>query len=200
MPRNSFKPTHGHRLGGRRSPTYRSWENMMARCYRRSAGGFEFYGGRGIVVCERWKKFEGFLADMGERPEGATLDRFPDQDGNYEPGNCRWADVRAQNRNRRGTVFITIDGRTQCALDWSRENGISYAAVVSRLHQGWAPARAVTEPLQLRWADAEDFVIRAFWPMEGASMAGRLPDRTIEAIRQRARTLGVRNVHRMRAL
>ena len=96
--------THGHtkRSRGRlRSPTYRAWDAMIHRCTRPSATQYSYYGGRGIRVCERWLKFENFLADMGERPEGTTLDRYPDNDGNYQPGNCRWATPTMQARNRR---------------------------------------------------------------------------------------------------
>lgn len=85
--------------GKHRTPTYRSWEGMKQRCRNPKATGYARYGGAGISVCERWLKFENFLADMGERPEGTTLDRI-DSSGDYEPGNCRWADRSAQNRNR----------------------------------------------------------------------------------------------------
>ncbi len=67
---------------------------------------FAHYGGRGIVICERWHVFENFLADMGERPAGKTLDRFPDKNGNYEPGNCRWATPKQQANNRRNNVSV----------------------------------------------------------------------------------------------
>jgi len=76
---------------------------MKERCRNANAPNFHLYGGRGITFCERWAEFVNFLADMGERPEGTTLDRFPDKDGNYEPGNCRWADAKAQSNNRRNT-------------------------------------------------------------------------------------------------
>lgn len=74
---------------------------MKTRCLNPRHVRWEDYGGRGIKVCERWKKFENFLADMGVRPEGMTLDRYPDADGNYEPGNCRWATGTEQRINRR---------------------------------------------------------------------------------------------------
>lgn len=85
------------------TPTYTSWSAMKARCLRPGRENYKNYGGRGITVCDRWlgpNGFENFLADMGERPDGRTLDRI-DGDGHYEPGNCRWATSSEQNRNRR---------------------------------------------------------------------------------------------------
>jgi len=95
---------HGHSpRNGKLSLTYHSWQAMKLRCYYPSQPGFKNYGARGIAVCDRWRNsFENFLADMGERPEGKTLDRYPNNDGNYEPGNCRWATLSEQQRNRRG--------------------------------------------------------------------------------------------------
>ena len=91
--------THGHTIGGR-SRVYRSWTSMKSRCRYPRTWNYKHYGGRGIKVCDRWaNSFENFLADMGERPQGKTLDRFPDPDGNYEPGNCRWATATEQNNN-----------------------------------------------------------------------------------------------------
>lgn len=89
--------THGQT----RSRTYIAWQNMIARCYRRSCRQYKDWGGRGITVCARWRaSFEAFLADMGPVPDGLTLDRI-DNDGNYEPGNCRWADRSTQSANQR---------------------------------------------------------------------------------------------------
>lgn len=83
------------------TPTHRSWAMMKARCYNPRSGSYRHYGGRGIEVCDRWlNSFEAFLKDMGIRPKGTSLDRYPDNDGNYEPGNCRWATQKQQIANR----------------------------------------------------------------------------------------------------
>lgn len=92
--------THGHTISRAPSRTYVTWSHMIQRCTNPKRPAYARYGGRGITVCDRWLKFENFLADMGERPDGKTLDRFPNNKGNYEPGNCRWATVTEQNQNR----------------------------------------------------------------------------------------------------
>ena len=97
---------HGHAIGAtwdnsKRSPTYRSWLKMISRCENPKHPAFHRYGGRGVEICDHWRNsFEAFLADMGPRPEGKTLDRWPNNDDGYHPGNCRWATPKEQIANR----------------------------------------------------------------------------------------------------
>lgn len=92
--------SHGHNRRQVRSPEYSSWANMIRRCTNPNAKGYRYYGGRGVCVCARWKSFPKFLADMGHRPEETSLDRYPNPNGDYEPGNCRWATRREQRVNQ----------------------------------------------------------------------------------------------------
>jgi len=91
---------HGHCIGGD-SREYKVWTNMIQRCFNPKDPKWKHYGGRGIRVCDRWQRFENFYADMGPRPEGMSIDRWPDNNGNYEPGNCCWATQSEQMRNKR---------------------------------------------------------------------------------------------------
>jgi hypothetical protein len=136
--------THGHTTGYAGSGTYNSWMAMRARCNNPKALNYVNYGGRGIKVCERWATFENFLADMGERPSGMTLDRYPDKNGNYEPGNCRWATQEQQQRNRRDNMNIEIDGVTKTLTEWSEHCGVESRLVSVRIRKlGWSPKRAL---------------------------------------------------------
>jgi hypothetical protein len=127
-------------------PLYRTWVGMRFRCRNPGHAAYGRYGGRGISVCDRWNDFWLFVEDMGERPEGHTLDRI-DNDGNYEPENCRWADARSQNRN---TILNRIvrgpSGESLTVIEWSEKSGLKYSTILERLKRGWTEEEAVTVP------------------------------------------------------
>lgn len=134
--------------GMRHSPIYNVWTGMRARCGNPNDISYPNYGGRGIAVCERWQSFENFFADMGERPSAAhQIDRI-DNDGNYEPGNCRWSDRVEQGTNRRNNVLLTHNGRTQTVAQWSRDLHISQIVLRRRISLGWPVDRVLTEPVR----------------------------------------------------
>jgi len=120
------------------TPTYRTWRGMMVRCYNKASKNFQRYGARGIAVCPQWQTFEGFFADMGERPEGTTLDRWPNNDGNYEPGNCRWATLIEQANNTSTNKRIEHQGQIYTGAELARHLGISYKTLMTRLRRGAA--------------------------------------------------------------
>jgi hypothetical protein len=135
---------HGHTSRGKRSRTYVSWVKMRRRCLVPADEHYRLYGGRGITVCRRWLIFENFLADMGERPEGTTLDRYPDKNGNYEPGNCRWATQKEQCNNTRLNVMVEYQGVTKTATQWAESMNWPKRTVYMRLRAGWTVERALT--------------------------------------------------------
>lgn len=118
------------------TPEYNSWKSMLNRCYRKSAPDYSRYGGRGVTVCERWKDFENFLADMGRRPTlRHTLDR-KDNAGNYESINCRWATATEQNNNKRLSVFVTVAGETLTVAQWAARVGKNRSTLYNRIDAG----------------------------------------------------------------
>lgn len=126
------------------SPTHRSWIEMRRRCYAAHRKEFANYGGRGIVVCDRWRNsFDNFLADMGPRPDGHTLDRI-DNDGPYSPDNCRWAPRAAQERNKRSNAFYDFNGERMTVAEAAERYGIKPMTLYNRINTlGWTPDDAV---------------------------------------------------------
>jgi hypothetical protein len=139
--------THGHAHSGKRSPEYQSWTSMLARVRGRTGRRREMYGDRGIAVCERWEVFENFLADMGSRPPGTSLDRI-DNDGDYMPDNCRWATAAVQARNQRRIPRVEWRGESLTKPEWAERIGIPHATIQDRLYRGWTPERAFTTPVK----------------------------------------------------
>lgn len=126
---------------------YTAYHNMKARCYNSENPHYINYGGRGIKVCKRWlESFDNFLEDMGERPEGMSLERIDNNKG-YSKNNCKWADRTTQNLNRREqpSKLIKAFGVTKSINQWSKDNNVKRLTIYQRLHRGWSNERAVSE-------------------------------------------------------
>jgi hypothetical protein len=135
---------HGHnrRFGGGRSPTYKAWANMLRRCKDPNHPSFRNYGGKGIGVCAEWLKFENFLRDMGERPEGKTLDRKDGSKG-YNKSNCRWQTMLEQGNNRSNNRRIAYMGETHTVAQWARILRIKEGTIRARLSRGFTDIEAL---------------------------------------------------------
>lgn len=144
----------------RRDPTHRCWRKMIERCDKSYSTNFEYYGGRGIKVCDRWKSdFRNFLFDMGPRPSAFySIDRYPNPDGDYEPGNCRWATQQQQVDNQKKTIWVIVDGERITLREACRRTGLKFHTAYGRLKSGCdidaimaAPDRRFTkQPFNLR--------------------------------------------------
>ena len=146
------QPRHGHARRDWLSPEYRAWRSMRQRCSNPKRRDWPNYGGRGIRVCDRWNaSFAAFLADIGPCPSaGHTLDRHPNKDGDYAPGNVRWATRTQQNRNKRTNRLIAHDGHTLTLAEWAERTGIGLNTIRKRLKHGWSTADAMTTPPRRR--------------------------------------------------
>lgn len=121
---------HGAAVGGKFSAEYNTWRSMKSRCQDKND---KVYGGRGIAVCKEWMNdFETFLAHMGPRPEGCSIDRIDNSKG-YAPGNVRWASKSDQMKNKRNACLVTIAGVTKNLVDWANESGIDYSVLHQRI-------------------------------------------------------------------
>ena len=122
---------------------YSIWSNMKSRCYSTTNKKYHLYGGRGIVVCDRWKdSFENFYADMGEPPLDCSLDRI-NVNGNYEKENCRWATQKEQQNNRRDNVIITVGEKPMTMTEYCEKHNLNSDKVQQRLKRGWTQEQAV---------------------------------------------------------
>lgn len=125
-------------------PLYHVWNSMRGRCQNPAYKQWKDYGGRGIRVCERWNSFHLWLADMGPRPTGYVIDRI-NNDGDYEPGNCRWTTRREYQLNRRNTVRLVIDGQTYRAADLATLSGRKTDTVIARASRGLPMADVLSQ-------------------------------------------------------
>ena len=130
-----------------RKRIYWVWADMLSRCRNPNHKAYKNYGGRGVVVCDRWHRFEPFLADMGPRPVGRMLDRI-NNNGRYEPDNCRWATRKEQNSNRRNCIYVMCDGEQVTLKECCRRRGIKYRPIVKRIQdRNWPIEMALTVPI-----------------------------------------------------
>lgn len=135
---------HGASRIGQKTPEYRIWCAMRERCANPHHNQFHRYGGRGIRVCERWDSFANFLTDMGVRPSAShSIDRYPNKDGNYEPGNCRWATDVEQARNKSTSMILTLNGETLHVLEWANKLNLSINTIRMRLRKSRDPAEVL---------------------------------------------------------
>lgn len=128
-------------------PEYWVWAQMLQRCRNQKCPEYKNYGARGITVCESWRSYGNFIADMGPRPSAKhSLDR-KNNDGNYEPSNCRWADSKSQTRNMRRNTVLELNGERKLLCEWAAHTGISAALICNRLDKmRWSVERALTTP------------------------------------------------------
>lgn len=125
---------------------YRTWHNVKNRCRTKSAEMYKKYGSRGITYCHRWENFPAFLDDMGLPPSMKhSIDRI-NNDGNYEPSNCRWATTCTQSRNKRTSRLIEVDGITRTLAEWMEHYEIKFGITYDRLSRGWPPKLAFETP------------------------------------------------------
>jgi len=135
--------------GRARSAEYNAWWHIKDRCSNPKAANYQRYGGRGITVADEWlDNFQAFYDHVGPRPSAEhSLDRL-DVNGNYEPGNVRWATPVEQARNRRNNILATLNGETKCLAEWCNLLGVKHGTMMNRIQKGWSPERALLTPIR----------------------------------------------------
>lgn len=135
-----------HRHGKKRTRVYRIWSGIINRCTNPNEPAYPDYGGRGISVCDRWRAFPNFYADMGDPLPGMSIERV-DNDRGYEPNNCKWATRTEQNRNKRSCRLLTMGGETKTLVEWAEQYGLKARTLSQRLIIGWPVEAAITTPI-----------------------------------------------------
>ena len=135
--------------GGSKTPEYQIWRGIIQRCTNTKSPGYARYGARGISVCCRWRdNFPAFMLDIGTRPSAKhSIDRI-DNDGNYEPSNCRWATKKQQERNKRSNHLIIHNGKTQTIAQWAEEVNVPRLVLYGRIGLGWSMKQAIETPVR----------------------------------------------------
>jgi len=135
-----------YKHGMRGSRIYGVWSEIKARCSRPSHPAYKWYGGRGITLCESWKDFKNFLADMGNAPDGLQIDRVDNNKG-YSPDNCKWVTRKEQCNNRRNNRFITIGEETMTLSQWADRSGVDSRLIEKRIGKlNWSESKAINTP------------------------------------------------------
>lgn len=154
---------HGHARVHQRTAEYRIWSSMIQRCCNPNHRGYKNYGGRGIKVCLEWRDFRTFFADMGKRPSSKySLDRFPNNDGNYEPSNCRWATRLQQVLNSRHVKWEIYKGERLCRKELAGVLGISEKTLRKYLNKGLTPDEIADMKLGINMADTKEYKLRKY--------------------------------------
>lgn len=139
------------RHGLSHTPEYAVWSGIKQRCLNARSKAYQNYGGRGVTICDRWvHSFENFLEDMGPKPSPQHTIERQDNNGNYEPGNCRWATATEQGRNKRNNRLLEFDGARLTVPEWAERLGVKQDTLYMRLHRGWSVADVLTAPLKER--------------------------------------------------
>lgn len=178
--------THGHSKRNRRSKEYTAWAGMIDRCYRQESQHYDRYGGRGIRVCDRWRyDFAAFLDDMGLKPSNKhSIDRYPDNNGNYEPGNCRWATQSEQMRNTSMTRKVMYRGELRVVADLSDGTDVVHRTVIDRIDHGIGPEAALSlKPYGMRGTKTYTHNGETRTVLEWARAVGMTKDRIEKRLR-----------------
>lgn len=147
MPDYKGKNNPNYKHGMSHTKIHQVWSSMIDRCTNENCRDYKNYGGRGIGIASRWMEFVNFYEDMGDQPDGMTLDR-KNNDEDYAPENCHWVTRAEQSRNTRRNRIIEFDGKKMCVNDWAKTLGMKRQTILNRLNYGWPVQRVLTEPVR----------------------------------------------------